>query len=206
MSNYEITKNRVQKEFVKYDQKKMIEKFNLEHDEEYIYIKFVQRKYRIHRDEGRVTWVDLPEKEANFNEVLTIFDVLCDSKDRCAASGEFANMQSLSSIKGSTGNVGGSLFKSQGKFFDGHMEEMERACIRLGGVKRGKGDVSYEIPLFEFLSFMVQFWESDDEFDASLEIFVDKNTLQFMRYETMWYAVSHLLERIREEMMIGGDV
>lgn len=201
MSNYEITKNRVQKEFVKYDQKKMIEKFGLEYDKEYIYINFLQRRYRIHKMEGRVTWVDpdgKKEQEANFNEVLTIFDVLCDSKDGCMASGEFVNMQSLSSIKGSTGNVGGSLFKSEGKYFDSHIKELEKACGDLNGIKRGKGDVSYEIPIFDFLSFMIQFWESDDEFDASLEIFVDKNTLQFMRYETMWYAVSHMLDRIKE--------
>ena len=77
---------------------------------------------------------------------------------------------------------------------------MAAACEKLNCVKKGKGDVSYEIPVFDFLSIIVQFWESDDEFDASLQILVDKNVLQFMRYETMWYAVDHMLDRIKEEM------
>lgn len=211
MSNYEITKNRVLKEFVKYDQEKMIKKFHLKYDESYVYVDFFNHRYRIHRVEGTVTWVEIPEEsseqetwekeqEANFNEVLTIFDVLCDSKDGCAASGEFVNMKSLSSIKGSTGNVGGSLFQSEAKFFDDKMEALADACERLKGVKKGRGDVAYEIPVFNFLSFMIQFWESDDEFDANLEIFVDKNILQFMRYETMWYAVSHMLDRMKKEI------
>ena len=41
ISNYEITKRRVQGEFIKYDQSKMIEKFHLKSDAEYLYIKFI---------------------------------------------------------------------------------------------------------------------------------------------------------------------
>ena len=222
MSNYEITKKRVQKEFVKYDHSKMVEKFGLEQDEEYVYIDFLCRKYRIHKVEGIVEWVEIPEtnsdvnaagkisaslfdwslaKEGNFLEVLTIFDVLCDSKEDCYAAREFVSMQSMSSIKGSSANLcGDSPFEKECKVFDKNCSTLAAACEKLNGVKKGKGDVSYEIPVFDFLSIIVQFWESDDEFDASLQILVDKNILQFMRYETMWYAVDHMLDRIKEEM------
>ena len=43
-------------------------------------------------------------------------------------------------------------------------------------------------------------FDSDDEFDAQLQIFMDKNVLKFIRYETVWYAVSHLMKRLTEEM------
>lgn len=206
MSNYEITKNRVQQEFAKYDQEKMIKKFDLQHDETYIFIIFFKRRYRIHRISGVVEWAELKDltwvnpQIANFNEVLTIFDVLCDSKSECQEVKEFVNMKSLSSIKGSTGNVGGGLFAMEGEYFDKNPEKLALACEKLGGIKCVKGDVSYIIPAFDFLYFMIQFWQSDDEFAASLEIFVDKNILQIMRYETMWYAVSHMLDRIKEEL------
>ena len=39
VSNYEITKRRVQGEFIKYDQQNMIDKFSLEHDDDFLYIK-----------------------------------------------------------------------------------------------------------------------------------------------------------------------
>lgn len=52
ISNYEITKRRVQKDFLKYDQEKMIQKFSLKFDEQYIYIKFIGHLYRVHRNTG----------------------------------------------------------------------------------------------------------------------------------------------------------
>ena len=60
--------------------------------------------------------------------------------------------------------------------------------------------MGYEIPLFDFLSCRIQFWNSDEEFDAQLQVFVDKNIQEFIRYETVWYAVGHLLKRLTEEL------
>ena len=56
VSNYEITKRRVQGEFLKYDQEKMIQKFNLDFDENYLYIKFIGHLYRIDRKTGYLEW------------------------------------------------------------------------------------------------------------------------------------------------------
>ena len=41
ISNYEITKHRVQGDFLKYDQETMIRKFSLQSDEQYLYINFI---------------------------------------------------------------------------------------------------------------------------------------------------------------------
>ena len=67
-------------------------------------------------------------------------------------------------------------------------------------VPEGKSDVAYRIPMFPFLDVMLQYWDSDDEFPASLQLFVDDKTIDFMHYETAWFALSHLLERIKELM------
>ena len=203
VSNYEKMKQDGQRQFLKYEQEPFIQKFALKHDEKYIYINFLKHEYRVERTSGKVTWSDdgfVNEKEAGMHEVMTIFDVFCYSEDGCHPSGEFANMHSMSAIKGSSAALGNSFFEKEEQFFDKNIDKLAKACEILGGVKSGKGDVAYQIPLFEFLSFAISFWESDEEFPASLQIFVDKNTLQFMHYETMWYAVSHMLDRIKEEM------
>ena len=67
-------------------------------------------------------------------------------------------------------------------------------------MKAGRGDVAYQIPLFDFLPVIFQFWNSDEEFPPSLKFFTDKNMLEYMHYETVWFAMSHLLERIEENM------
>ena len=51
-----------------------------------------------------------------------------------------------------------------------------------------------------FLPVVLRFWESDDEFPASLQVLVDRNILEYMHYETVMFAIGHLLERVREEM------
>lgn len=82
VSNYEIMRNRMRGEFVKYDQEKMIEKFKLDFDEAYLYLSFVCRDYRINRKNGIVEWSEdgfQSVTEGDYNESMTIYDVLCYS-------------------------------------------------------------------------------------------------------------------------------
>ena len=53
-SNYDITRDRVEGEFPRYDQESVIEKFHLAHDGDCIYIRFAAQDYRISRGTGRV--------------------------------------------------------------------------------------------------------------------------------------------------------
>lgn len=200
ISNYEITKHRVQKEFVKYDQSKMIRKFSLKHDEDFLYIKFIGYIYRINRENGLVEWLNKDKLwvEGDFDESLTIYDLFCDSKEDCHASGDYVNLNSLSAVQSSSKKLGDGLFGDKGRLFDHKDDLLCKICEELDGTKAGKGDVAYEIPVFDFLKCRIQFWNSDDEFDAQLQIFVDKNILQFIRYETVWYAVSTLMKRLVE--------
>lgn len=203
MSNYEKMKRQMQKEFVKYDQQKMIEKFRLSSDAEYLYIDFLGHTYRVDRNNGEVAWSDddfAHENEADYNEAMTIYDVLCYSKEDCKLSGEFVNMQSLSSIQGGSLPVGNGFFQEAESIFDQENERLAKACERLNGTKKEKGDVAYQIPMFDFLPVIVQFWNSDEDFPASLQLFADKNILDYMHYETLWFAVSHLISRLKEEM------
>ena len=203
ISNYEITKRRVQKDFLKYDQEKMIQKFALKADENYLYITFIGHSYRICRKSGYLEWSEdnfVTCVEGDFNEALTIYDLLCDSKENCHAANDFINLNSLSSLQSSSKKLGDGLFHGEDKIFDHKEELFGNVCEKLGGIKAGKGDVAYELPLFDFLPCRIQFWNSDDEFDAQLQIFMDKNVLKFIRYETVWYAVSHLMKRLTEEM------
>ncbi len=208
ISNYEITKRRVQSDFLKYDQEKMIQKFALKYDENYLYINFIGHLYRIDRATGYLEWsLDgfTTCIEADFNEALTIYDLLCDSKENCQASNDFINLQSLSSLQSSSKKLGDGLFNGKDKIFDHKEELLCKVCEKLGGTKAGKGDVAYEIPLFDYVSCRIQFWNSDEEFEAQLQIFMDKNILDFIRYETVWYAVGHLMKRLTEEFECLGE-
>lgn len=204
ISNYELTKQRVQKEFLKYDQEKMINKFSLNAQEIYLYLTFLGHRYRIDRKTGYVEWSEDDFQhctEADFNEAMTIYDLLCDSKEHCMASGEYVHLKSLSGLQSGSKRLGDGLLDGKEALFDHKEAELSGACERLGGVRAGIGDVAYEIPVFDFLKCRIQFWNSDEEFPAFFHVFMDKNILQFLRYETVWYVQSHLLKRLQEEMV-----
>ena len=198
-NNYETMKLQMRDEFLKYDQAAMIEKFGLRSDDENIYITFFGTEYAVDRSTGDVC---SELGETGYNEAMTIYDVLCYSKPHCRASGSMVNMGSLSTIQGgSMKREGDGLFGGYEVAFDQRDEALSAACAKLGGMPEGKGDVAYRIPMFPFVDVMLQYWDSDDEFPASLQLFVDARMTDFMHYETMWFALSHMLERIKELML-----
>lgn len=88
INNYDKTKISMAHVFLQYDQATMIHKYSLDYNSDWLYITFINRTYRINRKTGSVQWSDNDFEtvhEANHNEAMTIYDVLCYSKDRCHA-------------------------------------------------------------------------------------------------------------------------
>lgn len=199
-SNYDIMRDQAETEFLNYDQDKMIAKFNLDCDVHYIYISFVGRQYRINRSNGRVEWFDKNRNQyihSGYNETMTIFDVLCYSKDYCCLSGEYMSINNVPGVVQSSA-VGQDFFSGYTNSFEHKLCELSNACESLGGVKEKVGDVAYRINMFEFLPIVLQYWDSDEEFPPMLKIMWDKNIINYMHYETTYFAASHLLKRIQE--------
>ncbi|MDO4649241.1 MAG: DUF3786 domain-containing protein [Eubacteriales bacterium] len=201
-SNYEMMRDKMELKFATYDQQKMIDKFALRHDTDYLYLRFVGREYRINRVSGRVEWYSDKTREyvhAGYNDSMTIFDVLVSSKPSCVLAQRFVPVGSLPGTTKSA-SAAGNLFSTQSKYFAGHMEALSAACEKLGGVSQEVGDVSYIIPVFDFLPVMVQFWDADEEFDAVLKFMWDYNSTDYMHFETIAFATMHLIDRLKETM------
>ena len=81
MDNYEKQVYIGRELFLKYDQDKLIKKYGLKHDEEYLYLKYIGTEYRINRRNGAIEyatgeeWTDCRE----YTVVMTIYDFLCCS-------------------------------------------------------------------------------------------------------------------------------
>lgn len=201
-SNYEVMRDRMQKKFLEYDQSRMIDRFCLNHDEGFLYIRFVGRMYRIDRASGRTEWSDdgfANCVQADYNEAMSIFDVLCESKENCRLSGRFCGIDQLKGTVQSS-QPGSTIFFHQIRDLDGRTERFCRACEILGGKREPQGDVGYRMYPFDFLPMILQFWNSDEEFPAALKIMWDEHILDYVHYETTYFIVSHMLSRIREIM------
>lgn len=186
--------------FLKYDQEKLIQKCGLSHDEEYLYVSFFSRKHRLNRKNGDLEsfaggfWVD-----ANSHaEVMTLLDLLCDSREDRSVTGRWKSMGSFGLMFHQN-----QLLEKRDPWalrIDGEPEKFRRACEALGGEPIKGADIGYGIPVFEDLRVGVQFWHGDEEFLPRLRYIWDENALMYLKYETMYYAVGLLLQRIGEQM------
>ena len=70
----------------------------------------------------------------------------------------------------------------------------------MGGTERKGADAGFDIPVFQELYITLLFWEGDEEFAPRLRFLWDENALQYLKYETMYYAVGYLKERLEEKM------
>lgn len=202
ISNYEIMRNQMRREFVKYDQDRMIRKFSLRNDESYIYIVFLYREYRIDRITGVVEWSEdgfSTSIEADYNESMTIYDVLCYSKDDCCLSGNYCPVNMLKGTVKSS-NVGSNMFQKSADGFNGKLKELETVCGIWGEKLDLNGDVAAKLYPFSFLPVIIQYWEADEEFPANLKFMFDENILDYMHFETIFFMMGHIVKRIQDMM------
>lgn len=200
ISNYELTKHRTAKLFLDYDQEKMIRKFNLEHDEQYLYLVFFNRKYRIDRMTGLCEWAanNVMWIEAGFESAMTLYDLLGYSKDDCHLAGTFSPVHNLNGMERVSSQPAGNMFEKTEKILGKHESELDEAVRSLGGIPDGKGDVSYRLKVFPFMDCIFEFWFEDDEFPPQMMILWDRNILQYIHYETVYYAAIQLQNQLIE--------
>ena len=166
-------------------------------DGEYIYAGLFHRNYRISRRSGRVERLDENAVfPAAYNPSMVLYDLIVYSAPDAKASGEYIQLQNHSQVHNVHSFAGEGAFDKYARLFSGHGAELERICVKLGGVPFGKGDVSQALPYFGNLRIGISFWDADDEFPPSFSVFFDKNADKFMHYETMWYAAGDLLSEI----------
>lgn len=195
-SNYEIMKRQMQKKFSSFNLSHVASEWELKSKDGYLLLTFVGRQYKIDQATGAVLYEqDGILREADYNVCMTLFDIL--TRKRQHASGILMPVSSFSTMQSSAVASGG-LFNRTAQRFDHHDAELSAACRCLAGIPYGKGDVGYLIPVFQDLQAAIQFWNSDEEFAPSLNLFCDSCALDYMHYETMMFMLSHILERLCE--------
>ncbi len=204
MDNYDLQVDIAKKIFLEYDQEKMIRKFSLDADGEYLYLTYLNTLCRIHRAGGGIeehignAWQEC----RNFSTVMTIYDLLCYHKgenapalfDQWCTVGTFV-VTGVTQTDTFTGKYA--------KLFDGRLDELKAAAQKLGGVLRSTmagADLTCCFPVTPFFPVLLQFWGGDEEFPPKLLVLWDRNTDSFLHFETTFYLQGDLLERLKKAM------
>lgn len=200
VDNYKLQAEQAKQYFLRYDQTKLIRKLKLEADGDYLYAKMLCKPYRVNRTTGNIqrmdggNWTDADTHA----EVMTLLDLVCDSREDRYLSCRWKNMLSF-----------GQMFH-QNLMEDGrdafaeaiqdNQKGFRNACAQLDAVTAPGGDMAFAIELFDGLCIAIQFWEGDEEFSPRVRYLWDENARMYLKYETMWYAIGMLKARILEEM------
>ena len=195
--NYRLQMEQAQARFLTYDQNRLIEKFSLQADGNYLYLSFLGTPHRLSRKTGSLEYKkDVCWQDGNtFSRVLTLLDILCDSKDTRCPSGVWQSMESFGR------HVHQTLLAERdpmAEAFDKDPQALAQAARQLGAKPIAWGDVGFSLEIMDGLAIGVQFWRSDEDFPAQIRWFWDKNALDYLRYETMYYAVSLVRQELWE--------
>lgn len=198
--NYMVQAQQAKAHFLTYDQEKIIEKLALKADGQFLYPILFSQQYRISRTTG-----DMEKRETDnwadansFEEVMTLLDLICDSREDRFVSGKWKNMRDFGlmfhqNLLEDRKDPWACLFQEQPQGF-------RKACEALGGEAMPNGDMAYRIEVFDGLPIMLQLWFGDEEFPPNLRILWDDNALMYLRYETMYFAKGLLFAKLKEKM------
>ena len=205
ISNYDRQVDIGRRIFMEYNQDKIIRKYELLADEHWIYLDYLDTSYRISRENGKI---EEQQKEncwkecRSYDTVMTIYDLLCYAKGDTAPV-LYGAWQTLGNFAVGSSPGTGAFTKKYAKQFRNSAEKLKAACKKLGGIMQkpmARADVTCLIPVTSFFPVLLQFWDGDEEFDPELVLLWDKNSNQFLHFETMFYLQGDLLDRIKNKL------
>ena len=184
-SNYDKVIEEWRLRFLKMDQEALIEKFQLESDEMAVYLTYFNYKMRIDRFTGVITYLEEPQKIAGFNTCMDIYNLFHYSIDIPVASGILVPFRQVKRVYPFEAAYKRTVLKTLQETFSGHVEELRKACEKLGGKPLPQGDVGYQLSVYPFLDIAVYFWDADDEFEAQANMLFDSNITNFLHEENV---------------------
>ena len=181
-SNYDQVIENWRLKFLEMDQEELIRKFQLEADEEFLYIIYFSKKFRIDRKNGFITE---DGKSPGFDTVMNIHNTFYYSAAHPVASGNLVAFRQVKRVYPFEAAYRRTIIFRLQELFAGKTEELRKACEALGGTLLPQGDVGYVLPVFPFLNIAVLFWDKDEEFEAQANMLFDSEITEFMHEENV---------------------
>lgn len=197
MDNYAISLEAARQHFLTYDMCCLSARQGVKDRGDTLHTSFFAEDVLVDKTTGSVT---VGGRGANFIEGLSVYDWLCDRKTDAVAAGEFCTVSNLSGVYVSGSGLSMNATRLAG-LIDKAPAAFEKCCAVLGGKAVPLGDMGYQLSIFPELPMVLKFYFSDEDFSPVLTFMWDRNTLQFVRYETVYYLAGCLESRLLRLML-----
>lgn len=207
MDNYALSLESARLHFLEYVPAVLEKRLGVQTQGPYLTTRFLGADTRIEQATGQVAFSYdgfVSSWEAGFGEALSVYDWLCDRKPDAVAAEDFCPVASLPGVY-----VGGSGLAMTGgnlpQIIDKDPGAFRRAIEAMGGLLLPLGDIGCRLQVFPDLPMCLKFYHGDEDFPPSMTFLWDKNTLRFVRYETVYYIAGTLLERLKGKLLPGAS-
>lgn len=197
-SNYELQVDIGKKIFLEYNQEALIKKFQLQADDLWMYISYLNTPCRISRKTGEIEeYIATAWRPCRtYVTVMTIYDLLCFHQGENAPT-LFGQWCTVGAFIVTGVQDTGTFTKKYASLFNGRVAELKAACKAMGGILQPRMAGADVTPFFPVL---LRFWEGDEEFAPKLVLMWDRNADKFLHFETTFFLQGDLLERLKDHM------
>lgn len=204
ISNYEKWVEEWRVRFLTMDQEALKEKLpEIQEEGEYLTIYHFARKYGIHKTEGTIKALESDIRIGHMTK-LNIYTLLWYASPLARIRNEWVPFEKLKDAR----PFAPAFFKGNTQAFaaafSGHLEELKRACEKLGGIPLKHSDAGYQINAFDCMPMQFYFWDRDDEFEAQGNILFDKSATDFVHVESTVSIATEGIQRLMEEAGISS--
>lgn len=197
-AEHEIVCRQWREEFTGYDPDRIARILRLKADEQYLYLTYYGRAYRLSLADGVL------EREAGdvwtdalcFNEAMAVYHLLHYTKDLPVVSGKWVPSHTIDGVVSRNPAVKDPLLTPFEAKFAGRAKELRTACEAAGGQELEIGDAAYEFEAFPQVHLRLVFWDQDEDFPAKVQILADQCVTDFVHYETIGCMIADLLDQI----------
>ncbi len=199
-AEYEVVSEQWRSTFAGFDPGRIAGILGLEADERYLYLSYFGVPYRLRLEDGHLEKQngEVWSEELYFNESMAIYHLLYYTKDEPAIAGSWVPNHALDGVVSRSASVQDPLLADFCKTWTGRVEELAKACQRLGGRQLSRGDAAFQFAAFPCISLQLVFWDADEDFPAQAQVLVDEQVTDFVHYETVGCIVSDLLEMLEK--------
>ena len=197
--NYKMLREKWRLIYQGLDREELAQRFGLKSDEQAYYIVYFHQTYRLDKKSGMLTLLEEPDRELTFHTVMAVYHLFYYSRPGARVSGRFVPFREVKRAAPFDAAFRRTILEPLAAAFEGHTEEMRRACLSLGGSPVPQGDVGYQIEAFDCMPLQVVFWDGDEEFRAQANILFDADITDFLHEETVVCVASDLFRRLTEE-------
>lgn len=197
-NNYEKWCQEWQERFLTLDQDVLLKKLpELQAEGDYLTLLYFHQKYGIHRTTGEIVCFARTEPLTLFSK-LNIYTLLWYCKDTAAFQNEWLPFRSLKDASPFGPAFQKTVIDVFAATFSGHVKELTKACLEMGGQKLSHSDAGFELPAFACIPVRFLFWDGDDEFPAQANILFDKGATDFIHVESLVSIASEGLSLLSE--------